>query len=340
MIQTVKKCCDPKSLPLAAAAVFGGASGAAYSGNFEIFSTIICLLFAMSFLALGSMLYFYSLIRNTWGNGVERYRLSQPGIIANENTEMGLKAAITGMGVVVLILGLGLITMAQPVDNVHFSPSTPHFLVVIFNVFNEIWAWIIGLILVMAIYFGFFGPRPIVRGPWFLLITFICFGPIGVLGTSYIMVTHLPTDVPTLNDMNQSFINAWIVGVFAAISQMMFCYRNCDYSEHHGRHTLVSIIGRKNGKRLMIALAISTWAVSLITTFFIAKDNVWGPGIIDLLGAIVCVVVLVKMNSNWTHDEWIKYMKIVNWTPCITMFLFLIYVLIFGSPNDRVIQFF
>lgn len=340
MIQTLKKCCDPKSLPLAAAAVLGGASGAAYSGNFEIFSAIICLLFALSFMATGNMLYFYSLIRNTWGNGVERYRLSQPGIKANEDTRMVLSAGISGMGVLALILGLALIAMAQPVDNVHFPPSMPGFVVMILNIVNETWAWIVGLILLLFIHFGFFGPRPIVRTPWFLIITFLAFGPIGVITTSYIMVTHIPTDTPTIADLNQSFINAWIVGVYAVISQMMFCYRNCAYSEHHGRHTLVSKIGQKAGKRLMIVLAISTWAVSLITTFFIAKDNVWGPSFIDGLGAIACVIVIAKMNNRWSAEQWTKYKIILNWIPCITMLLFLIYALVFGSPNDRTTQFF
>lgn len=92
------------------------------------------------------------------------------------------------------------------------------------------WLGVVYLVVILTIlHFNFKGPKPLVRTPWALLVTFVLFGPIGVTGTALVQNLHSPVWMPLVT---YSIING-LMAVNAHIAVMYATYQVDIMQEKH-----------------------------------------------------------------------------------------------------------
>ncbi|MDE5842178.1 MAG: hypothetical protein K2H35_00395 [Muribaculaceae bacterium] len=161
VLSYVKEKVNIPSLMLGAGTVFAGTACAAIRGSLEWFAASLCVFFAI-FLQMGAnLMYFYTRAKRNYDQSIHpRYEHKEDVMNALHN-----RVLREGAFACFIIAGmLGLVIMAT-------SP-------------NSFWVFIAGIVLVGFIFIINTAKRPIFGTYRMIFITWLIFGPIGVLGTS------------------------------------------------------------------------------------------------------------------------------------------------------------
>ena len=166
VLEFMKRRSDLQSLMMSSGAVFAGTGAAALRGNMEILSASVCLLFALV-TQLGCNLYHYYVVMNG-AQGVDSSRRSSLSKVSDNPLALRvLKEGSTACLILSLMLGLTIMTMSA----------------------DFWWALLLGAVIYGLVFIMISGPR-LYRRPVGLVITFLIFGPIGVMGTSFLQFQH------------------------------------------------------------------------------------------------------------------------------------------------------
>lgn len=169
ILEFMKRRADLQSLMMSVGTVLAGTAATVIRGNMEVLPASICILFAVV-LQLGGNLYHYYcfLKRNVTAKPTQRIPSNR--IQANETAIRILRESSKACLLVSLMLGLTIMTMTNRVW----------------------WALIVGVTLYGLIYLMAKSPL-IYRSPLSLIVTFLTFGPIGVMSTAFLQYQYEAT---------------------------------------------------------------------------------------------------------------------------------------------------
>ncbi|MDE6010164.1 MAG: hypothetical protein K2F87_01780 [Muribaculaceae bacterium] len=160
LLEFMKRRAHPQSLLMSAGTIFAGTAAAVIRGNMEVLVASVCLLFAIFTQLASNFYHYYALLkRHSDSGGIQRLPSSR--LRENEAELHALYEGSTGALLVSATLGLTLMTMSN-------------------NMWQSLLAGVVvyGLTWLITVY-----PK-VYSSPWSLLITFLLFGPVGVVCTS------------------------------------------------------------------------------------------------------------------------------------------------------------
>lgn len=316
MIKTLIKSADLLSLPLGLATVMGGGASAALMGNFEIVQFSLCLVFVIFFQITANLFHRYADSMNNNGEVVERYiRYFREKEEYPSRTI--LREGLNAMSLLTLMAGMALITMGGPI------------------------VLIPGALLMTTVYFNSAGPRPLSATPCNYLITFLFFGPFGVFVTCYLQAVHQAVDGLQWHDIGPALFMGIIVGLMAGNSILMYNYKSYENDMHHGKHTLVTVIGLKKTQIFFIAAGALMFITSLAATLVFNVGFMLWPIIVCAIPFIINTIIGVNLHKQSTEmgSLWMMQ-RYYNWMVlAMTVLLFIIFSF-YGEADMRDIQFF
>lgn len=304
---------NPKVLTLSVSSVLMGTAAAVLRGNMEIFPATLALLFAV-LLQISAQLF------------IKYYRL-----------ERGWKVTIKS----VFDVGDTSLTFTQILKESSYA-----FLIIAFTAgFSLIamsgwWSLIIGFAVGICFMLGFVIKKPLYDTPWSLLLTFIIFGPIGVVGTCMLQSDHESISTFNLYDILPAFFTCVICGLFATNVHLI---KNCiEYEEDkkNGRRTICTLHGFKTARALYWINAIGITAVCWTACHVLNLHNLALEFIVPAITLGLNGIIASKIRLHTTKQG---FLKLQTWSILIMLVFSLnCFVLfwIFGVPDDSTLYIF
>lgn len=282
-------------LLISISAVFMGTAAAVLRGNMQVLSASLAMFFAI-FLQISAQLM------------VAKYTLRHTGdtgrhSIDDEETDLSPEQILNESSRAFLILActLGLAIISQ----------------------NAWWTLIIAAIVLILFFFGYMSPKPLSKSPATLLLTFLLFGPICVIGTSLIQSSQESSSILNLYDITPALFLSVISGLYAVNIHLI----HLNYSTNPKRS-----IGRmKVGFTVNSILIIATVTVSMIC---LKMDYSYDFIILSALSFLVNMYVVFKIRKD-SEDK--VFRKMENLTLINTLIFSILTFILFwvvGIPDD------
>lgn len=310
MIKVLIKCADLRSLPLGFATVACGAAAAALRGNFDFRIFLLCLLFAIGFQILGN---FISRYADTDENYEKYIQLTQ--VKSSVSLKLMLKEASTMIAIFLLMISFVIVAITGP------------------------WFFAGFILIAFLLYINNFGPYPLTRTPFSWLFTFLVFGPIGVIGTNYLMAEYRPLDALNLADFSGSILLGINMGLLAGNSLLLYQYVCIDNDRLYGKRTLATLLGKRGTQILFVICSIIPFVFSLTGVNHLDKPTVYLPFAFTILVMGAYLYLALKM-PKMKVETYLKYQVACNFIPAILALWYLVVFLIWGAPDLRNIDFF
>lgn len=192
----------PQSLWLGVGVVFAGSACAVMRGNLEVLPATICLLFACFTQLYAGFFTAYVDMKSRDVYRVPAYIASDPRQIDDYSIRV-MREFSNATLILSLMCGLALMTI------------------------SKVWYWevILGAVIYGLIFLHTLGRKPLIRTPWGMILTFLLFGPIGVIGTSLLQSSkEAMGTIWSHYDLFPSFFVGPAMGFLAVTVHLMFAY--------------------------------------------------------------------------------------------------------------------
>ena len=314
MVKTIIRCMMLRSLPMSIATVLMGCACAPLAGNLDPTSAILCLLLAPLAQITANLYHVYRDQKCHYGENIDRGIADMK--YGDISLEQLLREAYRAFGILTLTLGLTII------------------------LFAPIMGCIFGTLLLLAIYLNSAGPYPLCRSPWNMVITFLFFGPLGVIATSYVQAVHGTGTPPgMIVDLAPALFAGICMGCFAVNSLIFHDYRTYEENVNNDKRTFCVVFGKRNTAFLFFFNSAVIFFVSLYICITYHFHNVYWAMVVPLICTIYnfwlgvhAVKDTGKMNTPWEN--------LINWN----MFLYALSGFIefhfFGLPEDALFRYF
>lgn len=218
----------PRTFLIGASTVIMGCAAATFNGNGELLPATLCLLFAVFIQLYHNWAHRYFDIRYKFGECIdEGYDIADEDVA---NTFEMLHELAKGALVMAIIVGLGLLTL------------------------TGWWTLAVGGVLVGLAWLNCNGHSPLLRTPVNNLITFLVFGPIGVIAT--VMVESASGNYISEGINNMSMPLSWYdlepavfmsipAGLLATCYHLVHCYKRYRADVDNNKQTLTVKIGQQ-----------------------------------------------------------------------------------------------
>lgn len=276
----------PASLVLGCGSVMSGLTASVIRGSIDLFPALMTLIFA-ALLQLTVNLY----------NGYRMYA----GVYAKHHDEATMRRADSVETKLMKVITDALLILTVTVG----LPLLTYIG----------WIGVVYLVVILTIlHFNFKGPRPLVRTPWALLVTFVLFGPIGVTGTALVQNLDSPVWMPLVT---YSIING-LMAVNAHIAVMYATYQ-------------VDIMQEK--QTLLVTEGVTfTRSLFLLDTFIVCLLLVARQCVSEIVSIYVAIVIalFLLLSSIWVFARMTK--DPLRWTTLLmkvtkTQYILLILVM-------------
>lgn len=236
--QVILKAAAPKTLWLGISSVIGGCAAAAVHGSFELLPAVLCLLFAILAQATGNVMYYYHDVSHPEAKGNPLYANISANLPAS--LPVVLKEAVKVLGIMTATLGCAIFSL------------------------SGLWTLIIGAIILFVIVAHNTSSNSLCNTVFYPLITFLLFGPVGVIGTTLVQ-THINSEYLLSSwDLYPALTMSVIVGLMAFNSHLYF-------SIYHKNHKLYSSHTKfyKHYRRpaIITSLILSTVIFAVVSYF-------------------------------------------------------------------------
>lgn len=319
----VVRTATPETLLMGVGTVVMGWAAATVHGNGEILPGILCLFFAVFMQLYNNWAHRYYDIKYKFGEYIDdNYDLSDTGVL---NLYGVMKEISKGSLVLAGMVGIGLMMIAGW------------------------WTIIIGLIVYACARANSHGPNPLLRTRANVLITFLIFGPVGVIGTELVQSAtgHTGTDFLsnfsdniTWFDLGPAVILSVPAALMALSAHLAHGLRKFDSDTENEKKTFQRWIGPKNTAILYLVSGL------LIPVFYYLFWQFCTP-VPPLIWLLVCpVLVAIFMITRFYLLKQSSYRPtrlIEAETSWAFIFLALgtyILCLSTGSPNDSPLIFY
>lgn len=296
---------------MGAGSVLAGSAAAALHGNFELLPASLCLLFVFLAQLSGNLyLRLHDNEHNLGGNVDQRIHEAAPSI-----DPAFLSAATNGTGLLAAMVGIALTGM------------------------GGWWILLIGGLILLISWLTFGGAHPLIRTPYSILSTFILFGPICVITTSYMQSSHEATLTSLWFDLWPAIIMSIPVGMLAVNSNLAYNYVSMYSHLRNSRSSFTTEFGRKNTRLLFLIFSLAAGLIPPLRTIYFDSIQCYLEIVVGLIVTAINIYIWYQMKHLPRYREY----EIINLTN-FNMFLFgalemAIYIFA-GVPDDSRLQFF
>lgn len=261
------------ALYMGAGTVIGGAAAAGMAGHFEFMPAMVCLIFAMFAQVASNAIYRYLDSTRDYGDSDDKI-----GFVRLDDVSMS--EVIKSFAVAALILcGMTGLTIAAMAGW---------------------WCLIVGLVLVLFAWFSNTGMRPLMKSPVNLAVTFLVFGPFGVIVTALVQLQHHAPDWTDWSVIEPGVYVGVCMGFMAVNSHLVYGYFNYRNDVLNARRTGAMLFGLRNTRRVvatvgMLAMLSLSFLDSIVEPMNFMSAEWWlltGVGVAYML---VCVAVARRM---------------------------------------------
>lgn len=299
MFKTLIKCMDLYSLPLGIAGVLAGTAASDLSGNFEFFPASLCLLFVLFFMPAANMAHRYFDLKYSYGKSLNAY------IDYNEiDMEVPLVTLLREGTLAALILSgiVGMSLMAM----------------------GGAWMLGIGILLLLLMYLGSSGPKPISNTPANYILAFFVFGPLTVLTTFLVQFLHFNQRPITNLLIIIAVLVSVTIGLLSANALIVYNYRNIDHDKHVGIRSIATCLGRRGTKIFFFSTGLIATVCSIIA------ESISGFPYYGALcvAPIICFVINSYITFRLDTADHQAYWRLRIWANCNPLIFALISFLI------------
>lgn len=309
VMQIVAKASNPLTLMMGASSVVFGTAAAVIHGNEETLPTFLCLLFAIFAQIVGNITHRYADYRGNYGENVA------DGIregLTPFPLQMVFTEGITAFSIVATMIGIAILVMAGWWT-------------------LAIYAMVAGVILVIN-----FCRTAWPRSSTYLIMTFLVFGPIGVLGTSLVQSANSP--IPSLFnewDIMPGVLLSVVSGLYAVnihLTYWAFNYRGADPSKIN---VFIVRFGAARTRNLVIANGIVIAAVAGVSPWLLYAGNLLYliPVLLSLVVTIWCAMRIGR--GEVCFNDWLIMSLNMAVFAVVTLVMFNITGYSYGSTELR-----
>lgn len=277
--------------------VIAGTAAATGFGRPNLLTALFCLIFAMSGQVAATLMGRYFDEKNHCGRneaeGLEKYSFEPLAGVLKEGMEAFTLLAATA----------GLFLLAV----------------------SGWWTIVVAIMLAMLVYAINVGSNPLVRSPFYLLVSFLIYGPIAVFGTAFTQESVNSTIFMALHNDGAEFMLSGIMGL-QAVNVHLVCslWEDKIYKVYKGcpRHAFLVRFGKKatiafyvvNSLAVACLMAVSPFVSPLVTTWW------W----FMLCGIVLCANIIVAVLVLKKPGAWIERASIY-----IMLSISLIYLVVY-----------
>ncbi|MBD5283468.1 MAG: prenyltransferase [Bacteroides sp.] len=321
--EMVLRTATPETLLMGAASVIMGWAAATVHGNGEALPAILCIFFAVFMQLYNNWSHRYFDIKYKFGEYIDDgYDLSEKHVLGTYSL---MYEIAKGALVLAAMVGLALMSIAGW------------------------WTLILGLFVYLIAWVNSHGQNPLLRTRLNVFITFLVFGPVGVIGTDLVQAAtgHTGTDFltsfrnyVTWYDLGPAVILSLPAGLIAFASHLAHGLRHFQSDTDNSKRTFQTLIGRRNTAILFLicALLIPFCYVLFCLVITPAPPMLW-----MMLAPVLVTAFMIKCYFNILNNQYIgtRIIEIdMSWA-----FLFLalstyILCLTTGAPNDSPLQYY
>lgn len=233
---------NPLSLLMSVGAVFAGTASDALRGNMEILPATLCLLFALFTQMSGNVIHHNFDFDHHINHSLE----DDDFLIKPKVASMIMERLGQATSIIALTIGLSLLSL------------------------TGWWGLVVAIVIVLLEWLSNYGPYPLMRTPWALLITFILFGPVCVLGTSIVQSQYEATEPYSMFDLTPAFFMAGVMGLQAVECHLQIIYFNYNQDRHTLHNTFATRFGRPVTRTFFAVCAILSLAIMVIMGYVVA----------------------------------------------------------------------
>lgn len=312
ILEFMKRRADIQSLMLSVGTVCAGTAAAALRGNAEVIPASLCLLFAV-IAQIGCNLYHYYRFINFKVTHAGGLRIPSAKLEATATEQRVLNEGSKAALLLSLTVGITIMTMAK----------------------DFWWTLIVGVVLYVLMYLMARYPA-IYRNPLSLIITYIIFGPIGVIGTALLQFQH--EAVRTLwnfFDGAPALYMAQAMGFLACSHHIVMSYFNRRIDPNPNRPSVAKSFGRI-GSAVVVALnGLLTFA---IITFMAFKLEVAAPLLVIIPGFLAfCMNSYIAIRMPYAAVVELSHLnRLTRVNFMMTGLVSLVIWIWVGAPDDSV----
>lgn len=198
------------------------------------------------------------------------------------------------------------------------------------------WVLLAGAMVVILGYLNVQGPFPLVQTPFGPLVTFLLFGPIGVIGVFLMQFADASFAMLSWFDIGPAIYLSCAVGLLAAIAQIVGEYPKYRSSILTHRTSYVTEVGRRMSRVTVLLCGIGMWATFflMLTTFYTQHP------IVDMVMPTVglgVTVYIVRMMGKYPRQEGPYDMAdIALWNMFIVMLTTMLLFMTIGAPDINI----
>lgn len=127
------------------------------------------------------------------------------------------------------------------------------------------WVLLAGAIVLILSYLNVQGPFPLISTPFAPLVTFLLFGPVGVIGVFLLQFSDVSFVILDWFDLGPTLFLGIATGLMAAIAQIAIEYPAYRDSKITHRDTFVTAVGRRTAWITVLVCSIGIWVMFYLT---------------------------------------------------------------------------
>lgn len=229
--------------------VMAGTAAAVVRGNMELLPAILCLIFTIFAQLTGNFYHAYYELRKEH----ERIFAKESFIDDNDDTERGnpflvrvLREASMASFLISATTGMALLTLAG----------------------QWLWFMVMGIFVYGQFLVLHYGPRPLINSPVAMLVTFLLFGPLGVMSVSLIQSQREAIgSIWSFFDTAPSLYIGPACGLMALTVHYLFSYANYIVSPDYNKRSLTRAVGKRGVEVLTLLNGIVMFALMIVMVF-------------------------------------------------------------------------
>ncbi len=319
----IVRTCRPDSLLLGVSSVIMGWGAATVHGNGEVLPGILCLFFAIFMQLYNNWAHRYYDIKYQQGETrADGYDLSDNDV---QTTYSMMNEISKGALILAGMVGLGIMMLAG------------------------VWTLAIGILVFAFAWFNSHGETPLLRTPANIAITFLVFGPLGVIGTEIVQSSSGHSSFDVLNssstigwwfDLGGAIILSIPAGLMAVNAHLAHGFRKHDEDVSNNKKTATVMIGRRNTAILYLVNAIIV-PLSFVLFYLTVKP---APPLWMLMLAPILVSIFMISRYKLLMVPGYDSTRIIERETAIAFLLLALctYILCLttGTPNDSPLRFY
>lgn len=294
-----------------AGSALAGMASAFLHGNGEVLPGILCVVFAMLAQLCANLYRRYYMLNKLMGQPLGWKLPSKP---ANDQAMLLRTGSIVAL-LLTLMVGFTIAGM------------------------GGWWAAIVGAFIIIGGWLCAGGKHPIMRTPWSWLAGFIFFGPVCVMSTSYLEISHDATTPNDLWDILPAIYASCIMGLMAVNANLVYNYIDAEKDTELGRKSMISKLGKKTSMAFFFTNGLLFSLILLWSCFVLDLGHEW-------IGVTACVLCFLINLYAWIRlvtqpvERLHNLPDITNFNVLLMGILLLLVALTTGSADESAQIFF